>query len=195
MNATPTPAPEIERLMLDALDGVLDESGRKALDTYLAQHPAERALFARMQGVDIALQAAPVVSAPRAFSAHVMSAVAQTRMAQPPLKAAQIAFLILAAGVLVVLAALLALALYTQLSPAFPQAELSAAYVFLRSLIDIGASVFTAAASFARAIFSQPVAWLVTAGLAVIVAVWLRVMAAVMLTGWASAHSRLIVLA
>ena len=86
-----------EQLMIEALDGTLAESDRQALETYFDLHPQERALFERMRGLDDTLHLAPLIAAPASLAPQVMRQTAQTHVAQPPLCASQIAFLILSA--------------------------------------------------------------------------------------------------
>ncbi|MCL5998720.1 MAG: hypothetical protein M1546_22090 [Chloroflexi bacterium] len=168
-----------EQLMIDALDGTLAECDRQALETYFDLHPQERALFERMRGLDDTLHLAPLVAAPASLAPQVMRQTAQTHVAQPPLCASQIAFLIFISSVLVVCAGVAMLALGSLLSPEFPVREIQTLLAFMRGVAEFGVSLLDVVTTFLRAVFSQPTAWVVLVGMIAVVTLWMRLLAVV----------------
>jgi anti-sigma factor RsiW len=169
-----------EQLMMDALDGMISDRDRKLLQAYFAVHPEESATFEQMQGIDETLRAVPAAVPPIDMAHQVMRAVSRTELAKPPLRAAQLALLIGIASVLVVFAGLIVLGLYLLLSAFVPPDSAQAAFTFVRGLAEVTESLFSAMAVFMRAAFTQPIAWAVALGLIAVVALWLRVMVAVL---------------
>jgi hypothetical protein len=168
-----------EQLMIDALDGTISERDHMALEAYFDVHPEERAMFDRMQDVDRAFRAEPVISAPATLAQQVMGTTRAVTAAQPPLRASQIAFLILISSVLVVAAGAIIAAMYSLISPGFPVGEMQAFVAFTRGMVEFGYSFAGVLATFLRAVFSQPVTWVVVLGMIGVLAVWVRILAAV----------------
>lgn len=175
-----------DKLMADALDGAISPRDRLTLERYFEHNPAERALFESMRGVDTALHALPIAQPPQHFTAQVMGAVAtqartQARIAPQPLRPAQIAFLVTISSVLIFLVGLAALSGWMLLSPAFPQGEFQALFMFVRGVLDLLLSTVQVVLAFLRAVYSQPAGWFITLGMIAIVGAWLRIITPILI--------------
>lgn len=62
-----------------AIDRLLDQDERSALNAHLEQSPDDARLWTRMQRADRILRTAPLISAPTGFSARLMAAIAAGR--------------------------------------------------------------------------------------------------------------------
>ena len=176
-------AHDAEQLMMDALDGSLSESDRDTLQAYLGTHAEERSLLERMQRMDRSLRAEPAAVVPFAMTRKVMNSVAHTHVIKPAIKGSQIAFVICASGIVVLLVALLFLVFAMQLSAPAPDATAYALLAFVLGIADVIQSIFLVVIAFIRAAFSQPLTWLISLGMALIVTGWVRVMLAVLAPG------------
>lgn len=170
----------IDELMMDALDGTITPANRALLDAHLAQHADARVTFEHMLRIDAALREAPAISPPADFSRKVM-AQARVMPIAKPMRNSQIVAIIAANSLLVgvmwlMLAALLVgLALLAAqlpaLQPVFALAHAVAAYV--RDALEL-------ATAGARALGSQPVAWVTALAALSLVAAWVGVLAKVL---------------
>ncbi len=68
-----------KRAMNLAIDRLLDQDERSALDAHLDQSPDDARLWGRMQRADRMLRSAPMIHAPQSFSTRLMSAIAAGR--------------------------------------------------------------------------------------------------------------------
>ena len=66
-------------LMMDALDGVLDDRDSAELNTYLTTHPSMKQEWEAMQTVDVLLRAAPPVATPIQFSERTLARLPNPR--------------------------------------------------------------------------------------------------------------------
>jgi anti-sigma factor RsiW len=170
-----------ERLMIAALDGKLSDAEQSALEDYLEQWPLERASFEQLQHVDQLLRAEPVLAPPAQLQALVMRRVNRMPVVPIRLGTSQIVFLAGITGLILVGMGGGALALVGSLSPAVPSALLSGAIAIAHIALDTLAILLSVAISISRALLSRPATWLVAVGLCAIVAVWLRIIAAIYL--------------
>ena len=175
------PTADIEQLMIDALDGAITPRDYQVLHAYLERHPEERVTFERMAAFDRAMQAEAVVVAPATMTPQAMKAIHQARIAQPVLKAPQIAFLIGFPSALLLLIGLTLVGLYILVLPTLPQFDLQAGAALARAAVDFVESIVVAVILFLRALYSIPLVWGVTIGLAILVAGWMRIMIAIWL--------------
>ena len=175
------PIADIEQLMIDALDGTLNPRDYQALLAHFERHPDERAAFDQMLEFDRTMrdEAAPV--APATMTQQVMTAIRQAHVAQPALKAPQIAFLIGFPSALLLVVSFTLMGLYLLVSPPMPQVDFQAGLALLRAMADFVESIVVAVILFLRALYSMPLTWGVTVGLAIVVAGWMRIMIAIWL--------------
>ena len=166
--------PDIERLMIDALDGTITRRDKKALAEYLTHHQVEQAEFNRMVRVESAIRSDPMLPTAPAFSQRVMGAVWQSRVAYPALRLPQIVFLVGIASIGLTVTGIIATALYSLVSPSFPFAEIDACVALFKAIVNIGASALNVIMACVRAVYSQPVSWVVSVVLAAMVAFWVR---------------------
>lgn len=169
-----------DELMMDALDGTITPANRTTLEAHFAQHPDARAAFEQMMRVDAMLRDAPVVHAPADFARKVM-AQARTMPIAKPVRGSHIAAIIAANSLLVgsvwlMMAALLVgLGLLATQTPALqPVFALARAIdTYLRDALDL-------AAAGARAVGTQPIAWVTLLAALALVAAWAGVLAKVL---------------
>ncbi len=172
---------DIEQLMIDALDGTLSPRDYRVLRAHLDRHPDERAMFDQMLEFDRTMRAEAAPVAPATMTQHVMTAIRQAHVAQPALKAPQIAFLIGFPSALLFVITLALIGLYLLVSPDMPQVDIQAGLALLRAMADFVESIVVAVILFLRALYSMPLTWGVTVGLAIVVAGWMRIMIAIWL--------------
>lgn len=177
-----TPA-QIEQLMMDALDGTLSASERKKLRAYLDAHPEERALFARMQGVDVLLRATPKQAPPPALKHSVMAALPHRRIEAATLRWTQIVFLIVFASLIGMLMVAGLVAVYGAIAPLISISAALSITAFLREVAAVGLSIIGAGLDICRVFFSHPMAWLAMLIALGIVALWARLVLVVWLPG------------
>jgi anti-sigma factor RsiW len=178
-----THSSNMDELMMNALDGALSAEQRRTLNEYLDQHPQERALFERMQGVDTLLRAERVTAPPPGLKYHVMAAVPRQRIEPATLRWPQIVFIILAASLLASIIAVILFVVFSTLQPLLPQSVLPALVSILSSIIEFGVSIFSVVIAIGRAALAQPVTWLVMCVAMSIVALWMRIVLGVILPG------------
>jgi hypothetical protein len=177
---------DIEQLMIDALDGAITLRDNQVLRAYLDRHPDERTSFEQMTAFDHTMRAEAVPAAPATMTRQVMTAVwqAQAHIAQPVFKAPQIAFLIGLPIVLLLVIGLTLVGVYMLISPVFPPTELRAGFALVRAVADVVECIVVAVIVFLRALrslYSIPLTWAITIGLAIVVAGWMRIMVAIWL--------------
>lgn len=177
-----TPA-QIEQLMMDALDGTLSASDHKMLSAYLDAHPEERALFARMQGVDTLLRTAPMQAPPPALKHSVMAALPNRRIETATLRWTQIVFLIVFASLIGMLMVAGMAAVYGALVPLIPIGATLSVTNLLREVTATGLSIAGMGLDISRAFFSHPLAWLAMLIALSIVALWTRLVLLAWLPG------------
>ena len=180
----------IDQLMMDALDERISAQDRGTLDAYLFQHPAERAVFERMQRVDGALCDEPSAPVPQTLKLNVMAAlpraaVSQSANAQPHLwlTAPQAVFIGMVAAMLVVLIGFGALALISTATPALslPQSASPATAAIVNSVGNVADAVLHASSALIRAVLSQPIIWVVLVVSLLIASLWARLVVILLL--------------
>ena len=172
-----------EALMMDALDGTLDAAGRAALSTYFVRYPEERLLFERMAGVETVLRALPAVEPPAQLTERVMRASGQVASARQVLNWAQVGLIVVASSLLLAGGAVVALAVFSLFTPSGPEAAIQAMLALATRSLGFASNAASIGLGFMRAIYSQPLAWLVTAALFAVVAAWMWVVAGVWQAG------------
>ena len=169
----------MEELMMQALDGTINNTDRTRLNAYFDAHADQREMFESMLQTEMMLRNLPLVSLPANFASNVMTAVNNARIAAKPspvLNGNQVLVLFLtctisAVMLLVIFAAILSV-LTTYAGP-----QIQSTLIFLRHLTQLGRESLSVIAAFARFAISQPVVWIVSTAGGLVVAIWLRVLA------------------
>ncbi|HEY3341656.1 MAG TPA: hypothetical protein VGK81_06545 [Anaerolineae bacterium] len=182
----------IDRWMMDALDGHLSARDRAALAAYLTEHPAERIAFERMQRVDRILSSEPSIPAPQTLKLNVMAALPRPSVRVQPaaipsprlrLSAPQAVFIAMVAAMLVVVIGLGTLAFISldspmlTLSTAVPPATAAIA----DAMGNVAETVLHAGVALARVIFVQPITWIVIAVCMAVAFLWARLVVLLLL--------------
>jgi anti-sigma factor RsiW len=181
----------VEQWMMDALDGHISACDHAALDAYLAEHPDERVVFERMQRMDHTLRAEPPVQAPPTLKLNVMAVLPRTSAAQPSngsiprfwLTPPQAVFIGMVAVMLVFIIGVGTLAAISTVPPTLvaTQQVPPATAALVTSVGDVAKTVSHASVALARAIFSQPITWLLI-GISVMIAfLWARLVVLLLL--------------
>lgn len=170
----------IDELMMDVLDGTITPANRALLDAHFAQHPEARVMFEQMMHVDAALREAPAIAVPADFSRKVMAQTHAMPIAKP-MRGSHIAAIVAANSVLVgavwlmMAALLIGLGLFASQLPALQPvfALIRAAIAYLRDALGL-------ASAGARALGTQPIAWVTLLAAIALVMAWVGVLAKVL---------------
>ncbi len=169
-----------EDLMINALDGTITPSERATLNTWLAQHPDERAGFENMLAVDIALKEAEPIAPSAAFTQRVL---AQTRVTPivRPIRRSQVAVVVAGNSLLMALSWVVIAAAVIGFGALAAQAPImQPVFAFARAIITLITDAFRAIGSTTRALSGQPIVWIAIVAAMALVVTWFSVVARVL---------------